>query len=747
MDLEFEKVGEALEGDIVVNTAAAREHVGEVEREIRLVKERSRGVVSCLPYTRLHKQIVINLVYFSALWLNAFVRKSGCSTDFSPRAIVLRTTLSYKQHCRAQFGEYCEAHEDATKTNTMDSRTFPAICLGPTGNRQGTYKMFDLETCRVHKVRSFTRMIMPESVVAQVNDIGARTQREVYDNVIEFADRNKRPFVWDPEDDLNEMLESFGQRVFPDIPAEFPAVNATHPVVVPTDGNVDIPDTDGIPSTHATAAEVAAVVAANSTLVNNETLAPADLSAALLNDAATAGVTPAQQGDSSTASDEAADLYSKVQDEDEGGDVDVDEGENDDEIPGVPLEEELELNSTGVPGQNAAGNKKKRRSADDQVIGGPDQEWESKSLAGTDGEQFGRDADGRSRRIRQSDGQILCQRASEESDASDAATVKTSNARSAKKTRKMRRKQRKDQARARDADLQMLDEEAKAVAPERDQRKRQKAAARKKAARKRKRESKARAAVSQDAPVVEEPSEARDADARADEDSTRWMDVVMKTGKPSGGTTSLTLPGPTKAKALNKVLYGQSEPEAKNVWSMSDDEREEHVLGIVLTQYSLKRGLAKFGEEGEASAEKEMRQFVDYGCISPIDPSTLSREDKKKALQSFMFLKQKRDGELKSRAVVNGSKQRSYINKEDASSPTPSTDAIFITAAIDAYERRHVGQFDIPGAFLHTDSDEEITVVLEGTLAEIMARIDPQVYRKHITKNGKGKPLLYVKGS
>ena len=179
MDMEFDKVADALEGDIVVNTAAAREHVGEVERDIRLVKERCRGVVSCLPYTCLHKQIVINVVYFAALWLNAFVRKSGCSTDFSPRAIVLHTALSYKQHCRAQFGEYCEAHEDATKTNGMNSRTFPAICLGPTGNRQGTYKMFDLETCRVHKVRSFTRMIMPESLAAQVNAIGARTQREV----------------------------------------------------------------------------------------------------------------------------------------------------------------------------------------------------------------------------------------------------------------------------------------------------------------------------------------------------------------------------------------------------------------------------------------------------------------------------------------------------------------------------------------------------------------------------------------
>ena len=195
--------------------------------------------------------------------------------------------------------------------------------------------MFDLETCKVHKVRTFTRMVMPESLAARVDSLGKRTRREVYDNVIQFADRNKKPFVWDPEDDLNEMLESFGQRVFPDIPAEFPAVNTTHPVVTPVvaDDDVSDTDTDEIPSLPTDAAGVAAAIAASSTLVNNETLAPANISAALLNDVATAGVTSAQQGNSSTASDEAADSYSKVQDEDDDRDVDVDEGEDDNEIP------------------------------------------------------------------------------------------------------------------------------------------------------------------------------------------------------------------------------------------------------------------------------------------------------------------------------------------------------------------------------------------------------------------------------
>ena len=71
-----------------VNTTAAREHVGEIERQIRLIKERTSCLNSdmldcsmiCLP-----KQIVIHLLYNVYLWLNAFLLKSGLYMDYSPR--------------------------------------------------------------------------------------------------------------------------------------------------------------------------------------------------------------------------------------------------------------------------------------------------------------------------------------------------------------------------------------------------------------------------------------------------------------------------------------------------------------------------------------------------------------------------------------------------------------------------------------------------------------------------------------
>ena len=49
------------------------------------------------------------------------------------------------------------------------------------------------------------------------------------------------------------------------------------------------------------------------------------------------------------------------------------------------------------------------------------------------------------------------------------------------------------------------------------------------------------------------------------------------------------------------------------------------------------------------------------------------------------------------------------------------------------------------GAYLHTDTDEYVIMVLEGPLAEIMVKFDPTLYREHVTKILKGKPMLYVK--
>ncbi len=120
--------------NIALNTTAAREHVGEIGRKIRVIKKRARGTISTLPHKMLPKLVIIELLHFCVMWINLFPVKSGVSEKYSPRELVLRHKLDVKLHCKTPFGAYCEGHTDPDITNTMEPRTKWGICLGPTGN-------------------------------------------------------------------------------------------------------------------------------------------------------------------------------------------------------------------------------------------------------------------------------------------------------------------------------------------------------------------------------------------------------------------------------------------------------------------------------------------------------------------------------------------------------------------------------------------------------------------------------------
>jgi hypothetical protein len=72
-----------------------------------------------------------------------------------------------------------------------------------------------------------------------------------------------------------------------------------------------------------------------------------------------------------------------------------------------------------------------------------------------------------------------------------------------------------------------------------------------------------------------------------------------------------------------------------------------------------------------------------------------------------------------------------------------STEALFLTSAINAKEGCKVMKIDIPGAFMHADIDELIHVWLEGPMTELLTRVDPQKYYTYVIEE-RGKTVLYV---
>jgi hypothetical protein len=135
---------------------------------------------------------------------------------------------------------------------------------------------------------------------------------------------------------------------------------------------------------------------------------------------------------------------------------------------------------------------------------------------------------------------------------------------------------------------------------------------------------------------------------------------------------------------------------------------------------------------------KELCQFNTYEVFEPLEASALDEEEKKGALSSLIFLKEKQNGDVKAQSCANGSVQQNHVAEEEAAPPTVGLESVFATAAIDAKENREVVTINIPGAFLHATNKDYVVMGMNGTLAELMAKTDPKLYQKYLPDE-KGK--------
>ena len=89
--------------------------------------------VGCNAYQYLHKQIVIHLVYFCIMMVNAVPAEKGISNRFAPCEIVTEWRLNFK-HLQAAFGEYIRASVDAEVMDDMKGHTHACVSFVPSGN-------------------------------------------------------------------------------------------------------------------------------------------------------------------------------------------------------------------------------------------------------------------------------------------------------------------------------------------------------------------------------------------------------------------------------------------------------------------------------------------------------------------------------------------------------------------------------------------------------------------------------------
>ena len=532
MDGQFEGLaGDLAELGITLNTVARGEHVPEVERHIRTLKERARCVYTTLPFTKIPGRMVAELIYYSVFWLNSFPARDGISATLSPRAIVTGSHIDFNKHCKLEFGAYVQAHEE--HDNTMSTRTTGAIALRPTGNVQGGYYLYSLSTGRVLNRNHWTALPMPQDVIDRVHTLARRAAANV---ALTFADRT---------------------------------------------GDI-IPDYDDDDD-------------------NDDDYIPGD------------------DDDDDDASDDADDVDYPFADEDD--DAPGDDGN----IAGVEGHYPPNVNA---PNDNPFPIAPAPEENDNDVI-----------------EQVPNDD------------------VAEENDNDVIEQVPN-------------------------------DDDAVVVAVENDN----------------------NAIADEQAPNDDEVTEQVDA-AEKEPDTAATMD--QRYGQ---RTSSHNL------RARKPRDYGHMHTTL------------EHT---VMTQFSMKQGIKEFGDAGVDAVLEELQQLHDRKVLEPRRATELTREEKRAALHYLMFLKKKRNGRIKGRGCADGRKQRLHTNKEDASSPTVAIEAVMLSCVIDAMERRDVATIDIPGAFMQAEMDEVVHMRLEGKMADLLVRINPQLYHKYVVIEN-GKPVLYV---
>ena len=601
-DPEFQPLDGMLPG-VSFNFCAQGEHVPDIERYVRTVKDRVRSGYNNLPFSRIPRLVVVRLVSDAVFWLNAFPHPDGVSTTLSPRYLITGRHLDYRKHVRLEFGSYAQTHEE--HTNDMRARTLGAICLGPSGNEQGGHYFMCLRTGRRLHRFAWTPLPMPEDAITRVTALGAQ---QGMPKTLTFSDR-------------------FGH----ELPEAADAVDDDH-------------DSTYAPSDHSSSSS-----------------ADDDLS----------------DGASSSSSSSSSSSHSAGDDDDNVGPPVA--------APGGPadLADEADDATVSVDDETAASNAAADAAAAD-TTGETADEVDDETITAED---------------------VISDETINENGPTPTVAIP-------------------------DVTLSAPTDPPESATIT----------------------GVAQPAHSQDQAETKEEGELGD--------STGVGQPGTNTGVGTGSATQSTELDTTRTQQLHKMQlrhnkrsyehrfinqHSRAYDKASEEMALAMIEDFESPFGYIFQteQMSLKKGLKAFGKLGADAVVEELRQLDYMQVIIPKHRNDLSTDDRCKALNYLMYLKQKRCGRIKACGCADGRKQRVYKGKDETSSPTVSTEALFLSCIVDAQEGRWVATVDIPGAFMHSEMDEVLHLRLDGPMAELLCKVDETKYRQFMCCE-KGKPVLYV---
>ena len=189
-DNDFAPLEEELR-PIKLHLVSRDDHVGDVERSIRTVKEDIRTLIHGLPFTKLPKLMIVELVGQAIRNLNQFPIKDGISNTLSPLTLMTGAPKPDFNKIKLEFGQYVQVFEDNDPSNTTKSRSTGAITFMPVGVNQDNYYFMSLTTGKRLNRNQWNELPMPQGAIHRVHEIATKEGQ----NEIEGKSLN---FEWDP---------------------------------------------------------------------------------------------------------------------------------------------------------------------------------------------------------------------------------------------------------------------------------------------------------------------------------------------------------------------------------------------------------------------------------------------------------------------------------------------------------------------------------------------------------------------
>lgn len=170
-----------------MNIMAADEHVGDVERSIRYIKEGTRTQINSLPYIHYSKSMTVGCVMYVLKHVNRLPSRSGLSHDLSPATLITGDpTPSYKEITKLKFGNYVQTKYGKT-TNDQTARTVGDIALYSSGNTSGEWFFMSLLSGTILNRYRWTKMEITEDVIQWITSMAINEGQGLIGETFKYA--------------------------------------------------------------------------------------------------------------------------------------------------------------------------------------------------------------------------------------------------------------------------------------------------------------------------------------------------------------------------------------------------------------------------------------------------------------------------------------------------------------------------------------------------------------------------------